>query len=313
MRAHSAPAVTPDAASVAMMIEKGADVHAMDLNGWTPLHAAAYHGQDEIAKILLTSGADVNARNKLQETPLHLAAKWPQDKIVEVLLSVRGCGVLFAAVHRVGGGGAAVQRQRSIQEQQAAWPPPSHSYEGGLRVPWDAMRCVCSMALRSMRATSVGAQLCTWLPSSAATLSWSACWLLVSRATWDGGAGHGVDLPTASAAMVVWAVNKPPRAWQAHRRAAGRGGRLCSGQLKRCRLGSCVHAHRLRTQGFERTGASKHAVSSCVPGLAWWHSHAQVMHAPVAAWQVRRWMRWTTTTAPRCTWRCAKTTQWTLR
>lgn len=83
-----APSVQPDAASVAMMIDKGADVHAIDVNGWTPLHAAAYHGQDEIAKILVLSGADVNARNKLQETPLHLAAKWPQDKVVDVLLQV---------------------------------------------------------------------------------------------------------------------------------------------------------------------------------------------------------------------------------
>lgn len=71
-------AVVPDTSHVEQLILHGADVNASDRNGWTPLHTAAYHGQDEIVRILLSSHADVNALNKGLETPLHLAAKWPQ-------------------------------------------------------------------------------------------------------------------------------------------------------------------------------------------------------------------------------------------
>ncbi|GLC49139.1 hypothetical protein PLESTB_000186600 [Pleodorina starrii] len=76
-----------DTSHVQQLISHGADVNAPDNNGWTPLHTAAYHGQEEIVRILLAANANVNARNKSEETPLHLAAKWPQDRVVEALLS----------------------------------------------------------------------------------------------------------------------------------------------------------------------------------------------------------------------------------
>ncbi len=76
-----------DTSHVQQLINHGADVNASDNNGWTPLHTAAYHGQEEIVRILLAANSDVNARNKSEETPLHLAAKWPQDRVVEALLA----------------------------------------------------------------------------------------------------------------------------------------------------------------------------------------------------------------------------------
>ncbi|GFR47519.1 hypothetical protein Agub_g9237 [Astrephomene gubernaculifera] len=76
-----------DTSHVQQLINHGADVNAPDNNGWTPLHTAAYHGQEEIVRILLAANADVNARNKTEETPLHLAAKWPQDRVIEALLA----------------------------------------------------------------------------------------------------------------------------------------------------------------------------------------------------------------------------------
>ena len=87
--AAAAPAgclALPDTSHVEQLIRAGADVNAPDGNGWTPLHTAAYHGQEAVVTILLSSNADINARNKTMETPLHLAAKWPQDRVIDVLL-----------------------------------------------------------------------------------------------------------------------------------------------------------------------------------------------------------------------------------
>ena len=50
----------------------GADVHATDQFGWTPLHAAAKGGSAGAASILIGAGADVQARNALGTTPLEV-------------------------------------------------------------------------------------------------------------------------------------------------------------------------------------------------------------------------------------------------
>lgn len=49
-------------------------VHARTSEGWTPLHSAARWGQVEIARLLLANGADINAATEGRQTPLHLAA-----------------------------------------------------------------------------------------------------------------------------------------------------------------------------------------------------------------------------------------------
>ena len=61
---------------VRLLVSKGLDVTAQDLNGDTPLHFAAEHSADpEIPALLLDHGADVNAKNQLGKTPLHIAAE----------------------------------------------------------------------------------------------------------------------------------------------------------------------------------------------------------------------------------------------
>lgn len=42
--------------------------------GWTPLHLAAYFGHGDVVKFLLSRDADVNAINENGDTPLHKAA-----------------------------------------------------------------------------------------------------------------------------------------------------------------------------------------------------------------------------------------------
>ena len=56
------------------LTEPGA-VNSFAYDGWTPLHLAAFFGQEEAARLLLDSGADLQAisRNSLRNTPLHAA------------------------------------------------------------------------------------------------------------------------------------------------------------------------------------------------------------------------------------------------
>ena len=65
-----------DAAAITRMIEEGADVHARDAYGETPLHQAASWSQGpEIITALVGAGADVDATDKKGQTPLHHAAQ----------------------------------------------------------------------------------------------------------------------------------------------------------------------------------------------------------------------------------------------
>lgn len=51
-----------------LLLQNGADVHARDRAGATPLHFAAY---PSMAAVFLRHGADINARDRNGDTPLH--------------------------------------------------------------------------------------------------------------------------------------------------------------------------------------------------------------------------------------------------
>lgn len=59
---------------VAWLIKNGATVDVRDSRGNTPLHLAAAEGSEATAHRLLDGGADLNARNNAGETPLQLAS-----------------------------------------------------------------------------------------------------------------------------------------------------------------------------------------------------------------------------------------------
>lgn len=76
-----------DAKTVRLLVEKGANVNAADVEGHTALHLAITEKRLEVVRELIKSGADVNAEeygNKC--TPLHLACMVGEKEIVEELV-----------------------------------------------------------------------------------------------------------------------------------------------------------------------------------------------------------------------------------
>jgi ankyrin repeat protein len=69
-----------------LLMTSGADVRHADGDRWTPLHWAAREANRDIAKMLLDRGADVNALNKNDETPLDVAS----DALISDFLLARG-------------------------------------------------------------------------------------------------------------------------------------------------------------------------------------------------------------------------------
>jgi ankyrin repeat protein len=77
-----------------LMANDGSAINAFSVDGWTPLHLAAYFGHTKIAEMLISRGAIVNAcsRNSTGNTPLH-AALAGNHKLVAGLLLGHGADV----------------------------------------------------------------------------------------------------------------------------------------------------------------------------------------------------------------------------
>jgi len=89
-------------AAVQMLVERGADVSAIDAFGASALHRAALSGYAEIVKILVDAGAPVNLKSGEGHTPLRWAIEARQryeelelksgdfEKTIEILLAAGG-------------------------------------------------------------------------------------------------------------------------------------------------------------------------------------------------------------------------------
>mmetsp|Transcript_37246 Transcript_37246/g.80691 ORF Transcript_37246/g.80691 Transcript_37246/m.80691 type:complete len:93 (+) Transcript_37246:137-415(+) len=71
-----------------MLVGAGADVHATNVLGRTPLHGPAGNGHAEIVHMLVEAGADVNSvDNAPQWTPLHWSARDGYVKVSQMLIA----------------------------------------------------------------------------------------------------------------------------------------------------------------------------------------------------------------------------------
>jgi len=87
-------------------LDRGADIHAKNKDGFTPLHAFAEAGDLEIVKPLVKAGAKIDERSNAQMTALQLAARRGHLEIVTFLVGKKaalntadeyGCGPLHEA------------------------------------------------------------------------------------------------------------------------------------------------------------------------------------------------------------------------
>ncbi|KAA3671825.1 ankyrin repeat domain-containing protein 49 [Paragonimus westermani] len=70
------------------LLQLGADINIRTLDGWTPLHSAAFWNQFACVQLLLAAGAELNATTNSNQTPLHLAVSNSQTpETLYVLLS----------------------------------------------------------------------------------------------------------------------------------------------------------------------------------------------------------------------------------
>ncbi|HLN62441.1 MAG TPA: ankyrin repeat domain-containing protein [Symbiobacteriaceae bacterium] len=68
-----------------LLVEAGANVHAVDSEGLVPLHNAAFAGHIPSAELLLAHGAEVNVPDKNRETPLTKAVKQGKTECADFL------------------------------------------------------------------------------------------------------------------------------------------------------------------------------------------------------------------------------------
>jgi ankyrin repeat protein len=69
-----------------LLWKHGAVLDVLDIDGWTPLHAAGRSGSVDIMRWLLNHGANARAQSDMRRTPLHQAAFTVELGAVEVLL-----------------------------------------------------------------------------------------------------------------------------------------------------------------------------------------------------------------------------------
>jgi len=66
-----------------LLISKGADVNARDINGYTPIHKSALNGHTEIVRLLIANNVNVNVNGR--RSPLRWAIEEGHTEIANIL------------------------------------------------------------------------------------------------------------------------------------------------------------------------------------------------------------------------------------
>ena len=81
--------------TVALLLDRGANIHSKEQHGNTPLHHAAVKNARETVELLIERGADVNAKGSVGSTPLDLVIKLfegTETQRAEMLATLRRLG-----------------------------------------------------------------------------------------------------------------------------------------------------------------------------------------------------------------------------
>ena len=110
-----------DVAVAKFLISKGANVNARNNRGFTPLHAAAEGMKIEVAKFLVSKGADVNAKNNADATPINTArarATVTGKNFMPMIQYLASVGGRETSFHLIG-----AQEQKGRAPNVVAMPP----------------------------------------------------------------------------------------------------------------------------------------------------------------------------------------------
>ncbi len=116
------------AALVQFLLDKSADIQAVDGEKRTALHLAAQRGDMETVQLLLQRGASVNTQDKSGHTPLQSAMKYHQAEVAKLFLS----GSAASATSEIT---IAPEQPRGVGGTVRPTPESNISYRANVRVP----------------------------------------------------------------------------------------------------------------------------------------------------------------------------------